>query len=66
MMKRTVFFLMCLAFLNAPDPAAAQTASGDPDPGAVFRVLDISERTYENGPAIAVLLSKPLSPRGPT
>ena len=62
MMKRTVFFLMCLAFLNAHGPATAQPASGDSDPGAVFRVLDISERTYENGPAIAVLLSKPLSP----
>lgn len=64
-MKRTVIFLMCLAFLSISG-TAAQTASGDadpgPGPGKVFRVLDISERTFENGPAIAVLLSKPLSP----
>ena len=41
-------------FIGAgPAPAAAEDR---------FRVLDISERTYEQGPAIAVILSEPLDP----
>ncbi len=38
------------------------TAMEEADTGG-FRVLDISERTFEGGPAIAVLLSAPLDPK---
>ena len=52
--------LVCLAFLMcaAPPPAGAE----DPQTGDAFRVLDISERTYQNGPSIAVILSQALDP----
>jgi alpha-2-macroglobulin len=42
--------------------SAAETASDAGKPTDDFRVLDISERTYAGGPAVAVLLSAPLDP----
>ncbi len=38
-------------------PDSGNSAAADP-----LRVLDISERTYDNGPAVAIVLSKPLDP----
>ncbi len=42
--------------------AGVAVAGPAPDQDAGFRVLDIGERTYGGGPAIAVILSAPLDP----
>ncbi len=59
--KLCAFLVLACAVAVSPLSAAEST------PAAVqaaddFRVLDISERTYAGGPAIAVLLSGPLDP----
>ncbi len=56
-------WIMCVPSWGtcSADPAASQSAPEQQD--AFFRVLDISERTYDDGPAIAVLLSEPLDPK---
>lgn len=62
-MKKIFFFhlyFFCLIFLNSQ--AFAADNEHDIVSENSFRVLDISERTYDNGPAVAVLLSKPLNP----
>ncbi len=69
--RRMVIFMGILVLLYALCPAqlfAAQDAAvtagtgGGAKKTGTFRVLDISERTYDNGPAIAVLVSEPLDP----
>ncbi|GBC60596.1 alpha-2-macroglobulin domain-containing protein [Desulfonema ishimotonii] len=66
-MRRTFVFLpVVLLFILAGLCQANTPAgnSGQPEGAAKsFRVLDISERTWDNGPAIAVLLSAPLDPK---
>ncbi len=42
---------------------ASDIRAKDAPPKENFRVLDISERTYENGPSVAILLSAPLDPK---
>ncbi len=59
----TRFTTWCAVFIIgcslAAAPLFAAESGSSPD---AFRVLDISERTYAGGPAIAVLLSAPLDP----
>ena len=64
-MNRWITFLALSLFLpgafSAPAFAAPAVEDGPP-PSHEFRVLDIGERTYQNGPAVAVVVSKPLDP----
>ena len=60
-MARTVLTLLFfLLTLLGPSAAFSEEAAALNAPSESFRVLDIGERTFDNGPAIAVLLSKPL------
>ncbi|MFP4347581.1 MAG: alpha-2-macroglobulin family protein [Desulfococcaceae bacterium] len=62
-MARTVLILLSfLLTLSGPSDALPEEAAAPNPPSESFRVLDIGERTFDNGPAIAVLLSKPLDP----
>ncbi len=55
---------------SGPSDQAAHTARAAadipetpaPSPTGVLRILDIGERTYNNGPAVAVVVSDPLDP----
>ncbi len=66
-MKKTAltFAVGCLIFLAVcfvPRSFASDIQVKD-IPKDSFRVLDISERTYENGPSVAVIFSKALDPK---
>ncbi len=50
----------CVLLISAAISDAQMLSSPAPP---VFRVLDISERTYDGGPGIAVLFSEPLDPK---
>lgn len=52
-----LLLLFCFTSVFAKDNAVNKTGAA-----GAFRVLDISERTYDNAPAIAVLLSDSLDP----
>lgn len=72
MLKKTFFFisLVWLAALccgatpvnGPPTEADAGPAPSEAKPPDPFRVLDIGERNYQGGAAIAVVLSRPLDP----
>ena len=55
--RPAVRWVVCICVLLWVGGAGAGPA---PDRDAGFRVLDIGERTYQGGPAIAVILSAPL------
>jgi len=66
-------FILCLSLLLLSATlihvakAVADASASDPspltsNPAAELRVLDISERTYQGGPAVAVLFSEELDP----
>ena len=60
-----VAILLSLAGWNSVPAGRVAEASEEPAGAASpdrFRVLDIGERTYESGPAAAVVLSRPLDP----
>lgn len=59
---RTIaLFSLFLPSVFAP-AFAASSATDAAAPSDRFRVLDIGERTYQNGPAVAVVVSQPLDP----
>ena len=68
MKKRMIAIMACLMaiVLTTSAYAAGDTPTTSVERGkessGVFKVLDISERTYDNGPAIGVLLSEPMEP----
>ncbi len=70
-MKRWIMALFaCLAWAllvpgispwsSAPRGAEQPPSADSKEPGQAFRVLDIGERTFDGGPAVAVLFSAPL------
>ncbi len=58
--------LLCVAPLTQgasdPAPAPSPLLENKPADQEAFRVLDIGERTYQGGSAIALILSEPLDP----
>ncbi len=50
---------------GASDPVAGRPATSEKSPSdeTAFRLLDIGERSYQGGSAIAVILSEPLDPK---
>lgn len=53
--------VICVLLLMVCATASLAESASETEPSADgFRVLDISERTYQGGPAIAVLLSAPI------
>ncbi|OQY59496.1 MAG: hypothetical protein B6245_06385 [Desulfobacteraceae bacterium 4572_88] len=65
-MVRNIMMAICMILISFiladPQPSAAKADAPAPPAAKTLRVLDISERTYEGGPAISVLLSEPLDP----
>jgi len=63
-MAKKIFFgfwlLLISVSLCLADSPSVPSPKGKP---AIFRILDISERTYDGGPAVAVFLSESLDPK---
>lgn len=59
-----ILLLATAGWALGPVPGAFAESEANPaaDSPDRFRVLDIGERTYENGPALAVVVSRPLDP----
>ena len=62
MKKRIIAIMACLLAIVLTSNAYAAENTPPKESSNVFKVLDISERTYDNGPAIGVLVSEPMDP----